>query len=63
MLIASGPTSADMQGAVELDDVVFIAADGFINRYDTTQARWLNPTFIGDNVNQLASDGSFVYIA
>ena len=63
MLIASGPTSASMQDAVELDDVVFIAADGFINRYDTTQSRWLNPTFIGDNVNQLATDGSFVYIA
>ena len=63
MLIASGPTSASMQDAVELDDVVFIAADGFINRYDTTQSRWLNPTFIGDNVNQLTTDGSFVYIA
>ena len=63
MLIASGPTSASMQDAVELDDVVFIAADGFINGYDTTQSRWLNPTFIGDNVNQLTTDGSFVYDA
>ncbi len=63
MLIASGPTSADMEAVVELNDVIYIAAGGFMNRYDTTQSRWLEPTFIGDSVNQLSTDGTYVYIA
>ena len=63
MLLASGPTSADMEAVVELNDVVYIAAGGFMNRYDTAQSRWLEPTFIGDNVNQLSTDGSYIYIA
>jgi len=63
MLIASGPTSADMEAVVELNDVIYIAAGGFMNRYDTTQSRWLEPTFIGDSVNQLSTDGTYIYIA
>lgn len=63
MLLASGPTSADMEDAVELNGVIYIAAGGFINRYDTIQSRWLEPTFIGDSVNQLSTDGSYIYIA
>jgi len=63
MLLGSGPTSSNMDDAVELNGVIFIAADGFMNRYDTVQSRWLEPTFIGDKVNQLSTDGTYIYIA
>ena len=63
MLLASGPTSADMDDAVELNGVLFIAADGIMNRFDTQQSRWLTPKLVGDDVNQLITDGTHIYIA
>lgn len=63
MLLASGPTSADMDDAVELNGVLYVAADGIMNRFDTQQSRWLTPQIIGDEVNQLITDGVHIYIA
>ena len=63
MLLASGPTSADMDDAVELNGVLYVAADGIMNRFDTQQSRWLTPQTIGDEVNQLITDGVYIYIA
>ena len=48
MLLASGPTSADMDDVVELNGVVYVAADGIMNRFDTQESRWLAPKLIGD---------------
>ena len=44
MLLASGPTSAQMDDAVELNDVLYVAADGIMNRFDIQQSRWLTPS-------------------
>ena len=63
MLLASGPTSAQMDDAVELNDVLYVAADGIMNRFDIQQSRWLTPQLIGDDVNQLITDGTYIYIA
>ena len=63
MLLASGPTSADMDDAVELDGVLYVAADRIMNRFDIQQSRWLTPQLIGDDVNQLITDGTYIYIA
>ncbi len=63
MLLASGPTSADMDDAVELNGVLFVAADGIMNRFDTSASRWLAPKIIGDKVNHLITDGTYIYIA
>lgn len=63
MLLASGPTSADMDDVVELGGVLFVAADGIMNRYDTTASRWLTPKLIGDDINHLITDGVHIYIA
>ena len=63
MLLASGPTSGDMDDAVELNGVLYVAADGIMNRFDTQQSRWLTPKLIGDEVNQLVTDGTYIYIA
>ena len=63
MLLASGPTSGDMDDAVEMNGVLFVAADGIMNRFDIQQSRWLTPKLIGDEVNHLVSDGTDIYIA
>ena len=63
LLIGSGPTSSGMQDATELNGVVFVAADDYMNRFDTQASRWLQPIFLGTTVNQLMNDGSHVFIA
>ena len=63
LLLASGPTSADMDAVVELNDVVYVVADGIMNRFDTLQSRWLSPKFIGDEINQMITDGNYIYLA
>ena len=63
MLLASGPTSADMDDVVELNGVVYVAADGIMNRFDTQESRWLAPKLIGDDINQLITDGTYLYLA
>ncbi|MEC8540315.1 MAG: hypothetical protein VXY53_00555 [Candidatus Thermoplasmatota archaeon] len=63
LLLASGPTSADMDAVVELNDVVYVVADGIMNRFDILQSRWLSPKSIGDKVNQIITDGNYIYLA
>ena len=63
MLLASGPTSASMDDAVELNDILYVAADGIMNRFDIVNSRWLGPKIIGDDVNHLTTDGAYIYIA
>ena len=63
LLLASGPTSADMDTVVELNDVVYVVADGIMNRFDILQSRWLSPKSIGDKVNQIITDGNYIYLA
>ncbi|MBT5595231.1 MAG: hypothetical protein HOJ60_06840 [Euryarchaeota archaeon] len=63
LLIGSGPTSSSMQDATELNGVVFVAADDWMNRFDTQSSRWLQPIYLGTAVNQLMNDGSHVFIA
>tara|TARA_Y100000766_G_scaffold112496_1_gene96451 strand:- start:41069 stop:49372 length:8304 start_codon:yes stop_codon:yes gene_type:complete len=63
LLIGSGPTSSGMQDATELDGVVFVAADDYMNRFDTQASRWLQPVYLGTTVNHLMNDGSHVFIA
>ncbi len=63
MLLASGPTSADMDDAVELGGTLYVAADGVLNRFDTQQSRWLSPKPIGDDINQMVTDGTYLYLA
>ena len=63
MLLAGGPTSADMDDVVELNGVVYVAADGIMNRFDTQESRWLAPKLIGDDINQLITDGTYLYLA
>ena len=63
VLIGSGPTSSSMQDATELNGVVFVAADDWMNRFDTQASRWLQPVYLGTTVNHLMNDGSHVFIA
>tara|TARA_B100001093_G_scaffold516803_1_gene596502 strand:+ start:46591 stop:54879 length:8289 start_codon:yes stop_codon:yes gene_type:complete len=63
LLIGSGPTSSGMQDATELNGVVFVAADQWMNRFDTQASRWLEPVYLGTEVNELTNDGSYVFIA
>ena len=63
LLIGSGPTSSGMQDATELNGIVFVAAEQYMNRFDTQASRWLQPVFLGTNVNYLMNDGSHVFIA
>ncbi|MDA9156414.1 hypothetical protein N9N88_02580, partial [Candidatus Poseidoniaceae archaeon] len=63
LLIGSGPTSSSMQDATELNGVVFVAADDYMNRFDSQASRWLQPIYLGTTVNQLMNDGSHVFIA
>lgn len=63
LLIGSGPTSSSMQDATELNDVVFVAAGEWMNRFDAQSSRWLQPVYLGTSVNQLMNDGSHVFIA
>ena len=63
LLIGSGPTSSSMQDATELNGVVFVAADDYMNRFDAQASRWLQPVYLGTTVNHLMNDGSHVFIA
>ena len=63
LLLGSGPTSANMQDATELNGVVFVAAEDYMNRFDTQASRWLQPVYLGTIVNHLMNDGSHVFIA
>ena len=66
IVLASGPSTNDMTGVVELNGVLYIGAnDGSgISRYDIGNAVWLMPWSLnGDDVVKLSTDGTHVYAA
>ena len=64
LLLGSGPTSGQMIDSTELDGVLFVATDDqYLNRFDTQASRWIEPVFIGADINRLSNDGNHVYIA
>jgi hypothetical protein len=64
LLLGSGPTTEQMVDATELDGVLFVATDDqYLNRFDTQTSRWIEPVFIGADINRLSNDGNHVYIA
>jgi hypothetical protein len=64
LLLGSGPTSGQMVDSTELNGVLFVATDDqYLNRFDTQSARWIEPVFIGADINGLSNDGIHVYIA
>ena len=64
LLLGSGPTTEQMIDATELDGVLFVATDDqYLNRFDTQSSRWIEPVFIGADINRLSNDGNHVYIA
>ena len=64
LLLGSGPTSGQMIDATQLDGVLFVATDDqYLNRFDTQASRWIEPIFIGADLNRLSNDGNHVYIA
>ena len=64
LLLGSGPTSGQMIDSTELNGVLFVATDDqYLNRFDTQASRWIEPIFIGADLNRLSNDGNHVYIA
>ena len=64
LLLGSGPTSGQMIDSTELNEVLFVATDDqYLNRFDTQASRWIEPIFIGADLNRLSNDGNHVYIA
>ena len=53
-----------MIDSTELNGVLFVATDDqYLNRFDTQASRWIEPIFIGADLNRLSNDGNHVYIA
>ena len=62
MLLASGPTSPVMHDVVEVGDVVWVAGDDVIDRFDKTTNRWLTPITTGTVNQAIDSDHSSVWV-
>jgi hypothetical protein len=54
MVFATGPTEDDMQDAVELNGILYIAAGEQVERFDLNRNRWLLP--LKGDMNPYASD-------
>lgn len=63
LLFTSGPSDDAMEAVVEVAGIVWIAAGEVIDRYDTTEGRWLIPLDLADQINDLATDGTNVFVA
>lgn len=63
MLLASGPTSAVMNDALEVNNVVWVAGNGVIDRFDKQLNHWLTPIETGTINQALETDGNSVWVA
>ncbi|MEK9699884.1 MAG: hypothetical protein VW270_29160, partial [Candidatus Poseidoniales archaeon] len=66
ILLASGPSSGDMSGLVELNGMIYVGAEDLINRYDVSAAEWATPFSNLGNQNQnaiafLRTDGQSIF--
>ena len=66
ILLASGPSSGDMSGLVELNGIIYVGAKDLINRYDVSAAEWATPFSNLGNQNQnaiafLRTDGQSIF--
>ena len=67
IVLASGPTSGDMTGIVELNGIVYVGAEGLINRYNVASAQWDSPfSNLGsqnqNNIAFLRTDGQSIFV-
>jgi hypothetical protein len=63
ILLASGPSSAVMYDALEVNNVVWVAGNRVIDRFDKQQNRWLTPIETGTVNQALETDGTSVWLA
>ena len=63
ILLASGPTSSVMHDALEINDVVWVAGDDVIDRFDKQSNRWLTPIETNSINQALVSDGTSIWVA
>lgn len=63
MLLASGPTSAVMHDVVEINDVVWVAGDDVIDRFDRNTNLWLEPIVTGSVNQAIETDGTSIWVA
>ena len=67
MILATGPSEDNMQDAVELNGIVYIAAGEKVERYNLNHNRWMNPLTGASNpyaseVVCIMTDGTDIFI-
>ena len=62
LVVGSGPTSGDMEDAMQFNGIIYTGSDNYLDRYSIGQARWLSPVDMGDTVTQIVNDGVNVMV-
>ncbi|MCS5537776.1 MAG: hypothetical protein NZ770_06690, partial [Candidatus Poseidoniaceae archaeon] len=62
IIIASGPSGYSMQDVIQVGNIVWVAVDEYVDRFDTGNQVWLEPVDIGSETTALAHDNSHVYV-
>jgi len=62
LVIGSGPSSGDLQDAMQFNGIIYVGSDTYLDRYSISQARWLSPVDMGDTVSQIVNDGVNVLV-
>jgi len=63
IVIASGPSGLSMHDVLQEGNIVWIAVDEYIDRFDISAQEWLQPLDLGSEASALTSDGSSIFVA
>jgi len=62
IIIASGPSGYSMMDVIQTGNIVWVAVDEYVDRFDTSTQLWLDPVTLPSEAMCLASDNNHVYV-
>ena len=62
IIIASGPSGYSMNDVIQTGNIVWVAVDEYVDRFDTNSQIWLEPITLPSQAVTLASDSNHVYV-
>ena len=61
-VFANSPSSEEMYSITRLGDVYWIGGQGWIDRFDSSVNRWIQPIFTDEMSFAITTDGTDVYV-
>ena len=62
IIIASGPSGYSMNDVIQVGNIVWVAVDEYVDRFDTSNQIWLEPVWLDEVTTTLVNDNNHVYV-